>query len=423
MSLAKGVVMAGLLIAPAMGAEFPDVSRLPSRVGLPDPLVMLDGTLVKSASEWEQRRRPELKELFRYYMYGYTPPAPRAEEMRFVVEQKDEKYFGGKATRKLVAIYYGPKDAPPIRLLVVIPNGVKASPVFVGPNFSGNYSLLDDPAIPIPTVWMYPWDGVKGNHATEDGRGKKKDVWMIEKVVERGYAVATFYNGDIDPDTPEWDGIHRYYFKEGQTQPGEHEWGAIAAWAWGLSRAVDYLVTDERIDKTRIAAVGHSRLGKTVLLAAAMDDRIALVIPHQAGCGGSAPSRSKSDKAESVKRINDAFPHWFNDTFPKFNDRVDKLPFDQHCLIALVAPRPVLLTNAAEDQWANPPGQFEMLKTADPVYRLLGVDGLAVKEMPEVGKLVDSPLGYYIRPGTHSMGPEDWAVFLAFADKHLGIKR
>ena len=181
---------------------------------------------------------------------------------------------------------------------------------------------------------------------------------------------------------------------------------------------MDYLVKDKQIDPKRIAAVGHSRNGKTALLAAAFDERIALAIPHQAGCGGTAPSRGKI--GESVKQINNSFPHWFNAQFKEFNERPDKLPIDQNCLVALVAPRPVLFSNAVEDQWANPAGQFDVLKAADPVYRLLKVEGLGSDQKPETGKLLDSRLGYFIRPGKHSMTREDWMVFLAFADKHLG---
>ena len=201
-------------------------------------------------------------------------------------------------------------------------------------------------------------------------------------------------------------------------KPSPHDAGTIAVWAWGIQRAVDYLVTDKALDAKRIAVVGHSRLGKTALLAAAFDERIALAIPLQAGCGGTAPSRGKV--GESVKRINDAFPHWFDGTFKEFNDKVDRLPFDQNCLVALVAPRPVLFSNAVKDTWANPVGQFEVLKAADPVYRFLKAGGLDAREMPPPGKLVDSTLGYYIRPGGHSMTKGDWKVFLDFADKHLG---
>jgi hypothetical protein len=184
-----------------------------------------------------------------------------------------------------------------------------------------------------------------------------------------------------------------------------------------LQRAVDYLRRDKDIDGDRIAVVGHSRLGKAAIVAAAFDERIALVIPHQAGCGGTAPSRGKV--GESVRQINDHFPHWFDAEFKKFNSRPDRLPFDQNCLVALVAPRPVLFTNGTEDSWANPEGQFQVLGAADPVYRLLGVEGLAARRMPKPGRLIASRLGYHIRPGKHSMSKEDWKVFLDFADRYF----
>jgi len=270
----------------------------------------------------------------------------------------------------------------------------------------------------LPDVWMYNGPGVKNSRATEAGRGKQANVWALEQAIERGYAVATFYNGDIDPDQNEVRGGIQAYLRKKGREPGPHDWGTIALWAWGIQRAVDYLVTNQKIDKDRIAVVGHSRLGKTALLAAAFDERIALAVPLQAGCGGTAPSRGKV--GESVKKINDHFPHWFNGTFKEFNTQPDRLPFDQHCLVALVAPRPVLFANAVEDTWANPEGQFEVVKAADPVYRFLGVEGLRAERMPEVGKLLNSRLGYFIRPGKHSMTKSDWRVFLDFADKHLG---
>lgn len=167
--------------------------------------------------------------------------------------------------------------------------------------------------------------------------------------------------------------------------------------------------------------MGHSRNGKTALLAAALDDRIGLAIPHQAGCGGTAPSRGKT--GESVKQINDRFAHWFNAAFKQFNEQPERLPFDQHCLVALMAPRPVLLSNAIEDQWANPSGQFDVLRAAAPVYRLLGAGGLETDTMPEPGRLSAGKLGYYIRPGKHSMTRDDWRVFLDFADAHWGAAR
>jgi hypothetical protein len=411
------VVAFALLGVAAVGAEFPDVSKLPSRPDLPDPLVMLNGDRVTTKEQWVEKRRPELKDLFQYYMYGFMPPAPDKVESK--IEREDAKAFDGKATLKEVTISFGPPDTQKIHLLLVVPNNRKGpAPVFLGMNFNGNHTLINDPAVRLPTVWMPAGPGVKDNRATDAGRGTQIDVWALEQSIDRGYAVASFYCGDVDPDRPDVrQGVQPHLRKKGE-EPGPHDWGTIAAWAWGLQRAVDYLRTDKNVDKDHIAVVGHSRLGKAAIVAGAFDERIALVIPLQAGCGGTSPSRGKV--GETVKVINQHFPHWFDATFKEFNDHPDRLPFDQNCLAALVAPRPLLYCCAVEDTWANPVGQFEMLQSADAVYRLLKAGGLEAKEMPEVGHLSDGQLGYYIRPGKHSMTKGDWKVFLDYADKHWG---
>jgi len=403
-----------LTVATLQAAEpFADGAKLPQLSGWPDPLVMLDGSPVTSKKMWREKRRPELKALFEHYMYGSAPPAPA--KLSFTVDREDKTFFSGKATLKEVTIVLGTANAPQLHLLLVTPNQRRKAPVFVGINFCGNHSVVADSKVRLPSVWMpKSCAGCTNNQATDAGRGSQVDVWALEQSIDRGYAVATFYNGDLEPDQPDApEGIRRFY----QNASSSYDWGALAAWAWGLSRAVDYLVTDKNVDAKRIAAVGHSRMGKAVLLAAALDERIALAIPLQAGCGGTAPSRGKV--GESVKQINDHFPHWFNAEFKKFNEQPERLPFDQHCLVAMMAPRPVLLANAVDDKWANPAGQFEMLQLAEPVYRLLKAGDLDAKEMPETGKLVSSKLGYYIRPGKHSMTTGDWKVFLDFADQQL----
>ena len=383
---------------------------------LPDPLVCLDGSRVTSKDQWEQKRKPELKRLFQHYMYGYFP---EPQKITAAVERQSDDYFGGRATKKEVTIRFGPEGTPPIHLLLVTPNGRRPAPVFVGLNFNGNHTLLDDPEVALPTAWMREArKGVVNNQATDEGRGTDVAVWNIEYVVSQGYGVATFYSGDVDPDKDDpADGVQPHFAKAGLTKGDDQSWATLAAWAYGIQRVVDYLHQDDAVDTGRIAVVGHSRNGKTALLAAAFDERIDLVIPSQAGCGGTAPSRGTV--GESVKAINDRFPHWFNGTFKRFNDAPDLLPFDQHCLVALCAPRPVLLPNAVEDQWANPAGQFEVLKAAEPVYKLLGAEGCAGAEMPATGKVIDSTLGYWIRPGKHSMTKDDWEVFVRFADKHF----
>jgi hypothetical protein len=410
-----------LMSSQRVGAEgrrrdLPEFAELPATAGLPDPLVFLSGQRVATPTQWRKQRRAELRRLFQHYMYGYFPARP--SRLETWIEREDPAFLGGRAAKREIAVRIGPRGAAPLRLLLVAPNDrSRPAPVFLGIAFCGNHAVVRDPSIPVSDRWAYPGEGVVGNRATEAARGSAADVWNVEKVIDRGYAIATFYNGDVEPDYPDApDGIRARMRKPGAPR-GKHEWGAIAAWAWGMHRAVDALQKQPEIDPTRIAAVGHSRNGKATLLAAAFDDRIALAIPHQAGCGGTAPSRGTV--GESVARINTAFPHWFCDAFKEFNDEPQRLPFDQHCLAALMAPRPVLFSNAVEDTWANPAGQFEVLRAADKVYRFLGVEGLSADRMPPEGRLVASRLGYFIRPGRHSMTALDWDAFLDFADRHL----
>ncbi len=411
----------------AVAAEFPALESLPSRPELPDPLQMLDGTKITTAADWNAKRKPELKALFQHYMYGYLPPKPGLWSVEDVLFS-DNTFLDGKATLSESRIkFFEPNLKHRLYVLLVVPNKRAGPvPVFVGMNFCGNQALAKHAKIHLPESWVYKsCAGSVNERATEAGRGTQAEAWNLDLIIERGYGLACFYSGDLDPDTADFsDGIEPEFYKPGQTMPGPTDPGAIATWAWGYHRVVDFLVEKhaQTIDVKRIAAVGHSRNGKTTLLAAALDERIALAIPHQAGCGGTAPDRVAIDRkdVETIRRINTVFPHWFCDNFPLFNETPDKLPFDQHCLLALCAPRPVLYSNAQDDQWANPDGQFDMLKAADPVYRLLGATGLEATKRPELGTLLNSKLGYFIRAGKHSMDREDWGVFLDYADKQLG---
>jgi hypothetical protein len=416
------------------GNAFPDATQLPPRSALPDPLVKFSGERITSKKQWFDKRRPELKALFQHYMYGELPPVPATIE--FQTEGVHPDFLGGKATLKLVTISFGDSAAPRIDLMVVTPNAQsKPAPAFLALNFCGNHALHPDPRIPLTRGWLYAsCKGCTNHHATDAARGGQAADWPLEEIIGRGYALASFCTSDVDPDRSDVsDGLYAWLARSRGASNQPHHRGSIVAWAWGFHRAVDYLVRDRAIDARRIAVVGHSRHGKTALLAAALDERIALSIPHQAGCGGTAPSRvaprlaapqaNGRPIAETIAVINRSFPHWFNAEFKKFNEQPEKIPFDQHCLVALCAPRPVLLSNAQEDQWANPSGQFEVLQAAEPVYRFLKAGGLDAKQMPELGKLIDSKLGYYIRAGRHSMTADDWRVFLAFADRHFGMKR
>jgi hypothetical protein len=403
--------------------EFSDPKSLPANPNLPDALTAMNGNKITTREAWLEKRAPELRALFQNYEYGAMPVAAKVTAK---VLREDKAALGGKATLREIELSLSQPEGGQIHILLVVPNDAKkASPVFLGLNFGGNQALLPDPQILVPATWKS-----RKGLTQEQSRGAEVDTWALDQSIARGYAVATIWNSELVPDDKDAaEAMLQKLRPSHSAERGPGDTATIAAWAWCLSRAVDYLVTDPALDAKRIAAVGHSRNGKTALLAAAFDERIALVIPSQAGCGGSAPCRVSEDLAklgangrptvETVWQINKSFPHWFAGNFKAFDDEPAKLPFDQHELIALCAPRPVLLSCATEDVWANPSGQFDMLRAADPVYKLVAGDGLGATQMPAVSQLLPSRLGYYIRPGKHSMTREDWAVWLDYADKWM----
>ncbi len=417
-----------------------DESKIPAYT-LPDPLTFNDGSTVASSDDWETRRS-EIVQLFKDHVFGAMPArSPETQRVVFKIFSESSIAFRVdpddleselvEAKLKEFDIVLGVDGSGKehrIRMLLVLPgNDTTNTPVFLGYNFQGNHTVHSSKKISLSKVWNRDRECAT---ALESTRGSKSSRWPLGLIVSKGYGVATVYYGDVDPDFDDefQNGVHPLY---PELQGREDNWTSIGAWAWGLSRMVDFFESIPDVDGSRVAVFGHSRLGKTSLWAGATDNRFRVVISNNSGCGGAALARRQI--GETVKRINTVFPHWFCLQHKSYNDSVHEMPVDHHMLLAAIAPRPVYVASAQGDQWADPKGEFLAAFHASPVYRMLGLKGLGIAidtdsenvesvqapKMPVLGKRIGDRVGYHIREGKHDITRYDWEQFLSFSSRFL----
>ena len=382
-----------------------DEAKVP-QYELPALLVDEAGETV-GQSEWMGHRRAEVLQLFSESVYGKTPE--KQLKVRYELVELDQNALQGRATRKQIAAYYGDAGYR-IDILLYVPNKASVpSPAFLGLNFNGNHTIHAD-------------DGIL-QRGTSKKCGSFAGRWQLEMLIKRGYALATVHRDQIDPDNYRndfSDGIHPLFYENNQVEPEADEWGAIGAWAWGLSRVLDWLETEDSIDAERVAVIGHSRLGKTALWAGAQDRRFAMVVSNNSGCGGAALYRRCY--GERIHHMLKPVGYWFCRNHREYQKQEQTLPVDQHMLLSLVAPRPLYVASATNDRWADPRGEFLAAKHASPVYKLMGRRGLGDHDLPEPNTPVHTRIGYHLRSGDHDVTAFDWQQYLAFADKHLNSK-
>ncbi len=367
-----------------------------SKVGdyqLPELLVTRGGETISTTAQWEKTRRPEILKLFEDHVYGQVPKD--FDDIRFKVTNRDKKAMNGKATLREVAItVIRNKKSVTVNLVLFTPNKVKK---------------------PVPVFLVINHRGIRTMDVT---RQDKDGFWPVEEVIDAGYGISGFDVMDVSPDD-------KVKFTEGildQLYPEQLEMDngmrGLGAWCWGASRAIDYFEKDKSVDATRIISVGHSRGGKASLWFGAQDQRVAITISNESGNSGAALSRRNF--GETIEKITQRFPYWFCPNYRNYAGNEDKLPVDQHMLIALMAPRAVYVASAADDLWADPLGQYLALTEAQSIFNLYGFETNLPAEMPGVNLQIIRPhVGFHNREGKHNMTPYDWQQFIQFANEYF----
>jgi hypothetical protein len=386
------------------------------------PYSMPDFKIPSSAFEWYNKTRPHYLNEFKKYMYGEMPPRP--DIMEFEVLDYKENALNNLATRKIIRLHFKMHSGISsfADMLLYIPQKVKKPvPAFIGLNFASNAACSFEDDIPVSHIEPANTENDYYNicPAQENERGTKASRWPFETILKRGYATATCYYNDffLDNDNSFHKSIYSLFYPEDKLKGKSMEFGAIGAWAWGLSRMLDYMESDSDIDAARTIVHGHSRLGKTALWAGACDTRFAMVISNGSGCGGAKLSRRNF--GENFEWLLHWRPYWFHKNLQNYINREAEFHLDQHMLISLSAPHPVYIASGSDDHYADPRGEFTALSMASPVYRLFGSKGLDAEEMPPLKKSIQNDLGYHVHDGPHDISIFDWEKFLDFADLHF----
>lgn len=387
---------------------------------LPEVLTLENGEKVEHILAWEKNRKPEILKHYKNEIYGHIPKGIDKPLISKVLEQSDSA-LENTAIRKQIQLTYKAKgNELNIIVLLYLPKNTKNPPVFIGYNFYGNQTTIKDQDVILTNSWILnnPSLEITDNRASEASRGTRNDRWPIKEIIAEGFGLATVYYGDIDPERCDFsDGIHPFFYKKRQKKPKGDQWGAISAWAWGYSRILDYLKSDDITKKSKFILFGHSRIGKASLWTGALDDRFDIVISNNSGCAGAALFRRKF--GERIAKIHYNFPHWFCQNFKKYRNKEEMLPVDQHMLIALIAPGPVYIASAEKDCFSDPKGEYLSAYHASPVYELYGKRGLTDSVLPETNKPIFNTIGYHIRKGRHGVTNYDWKQFIKFAKIHL----
>ena len=372
----------------------------PEPRNVPELMVTKAGNKVTDVATWEKVRRPELLDVFLENEYGRRP-VERPDTLAFETAEPDRLMMDGKAIRKRVrASWKGPYGSQSFVFTAFIPVSAKERPA------PGFILICNRPAA--------------ANIDPE--RVKRSEFWPAEEIVARGYAALAFWNGDVALDNAKSNctqGVHACWAKERTA----NSWGALSAWAWGASRVLDWVETEPLLDAKHFGVVGHSRGGKTALLAGVTDTRFAMACVNDSGCSGAKLNHIDLPKSESIARISKVFPHWFCLNYRNFAGKEFEMDFDQHMMVALMAPRAVAIASASKDHWAGQRGEYASALLASPAWELYGKRGLVSDGFPNPNEArQDGTVSYHLREGVHNLTLHDWNRYMDFADR-LGWRR